>query len=173
VFVVLPNNKKSDVMTTELEKIYGGEMTNWPDGTRIRLVLRTEHETDTLILKKMSPGMEKAVTAARAVPGHLEALTDQDNADMLVATPGVFGASTLTQIMSEKRALKVLSFNGVKPDGEALANNKYPLSKPLYLVTTPKTSVPGKGFAAFVLSREGCDVLRKEGNICGERMGRR
>jgi phosphate transport system substrate-binding protein len=172
-FVTFPGNRKAVVTTTELEKIYSGEMTTWSDGSRLRLVLRPETETDTMILKNISPGMGKAVTAALARPGMPVALTDQENAEMLVKTPGSFGMTTLTQMLTEKRALKVLSFNGLQPTVAALANNTYPLSKPLYLITSPKTSAAGRGFAAFILSGEGCGILRKSGNVCKEGMGRR
>lgn len=168
VFVANNNVRKSGVTIKELEKIYSGQMTNWPDGTRIRLVTRPEVETDTKIVKGISPAMEQAVKSAYSREGMILAVTDQDSADMVEKTPGALGGCTLAQVISENRKLKILGFNGAEPSVKSLQDGSYRLFKKLYLVTTAKSSVTARQFVAFVRSREGRKILMKNGNLVVE-----
>jgi len=61
--------------------------------------------------------------------------------------------------------VKVLAYNGVKPSVAALVAGSYPLYKPLYLVTTPKTPAAAQRFAEFVRSATGSKILAKAGNM--------
>ncbi|MEW6601057.1 MAG: substrate-binding domain-containing protein [Nitrospirota bacterium] len=149
----------------EIIKIYRGEMQVWPDGTRIRPVLRPAAESDTITVKNISPEMSEAVDFALERQGMLIALTDQDSADMIEKIPGSFGFSTLTQIISEKRRVKVLALNGVLPVPHALADGSYPCFKVSYLVIKKKPSVPVQQFVDFVRSDEGRKILEESGNV--------
>lgn len=151
------------VTTEELVKIYGGETTTWPDGSRIRLVLREPFESDTLTARKISPEMGRALDSALARKGQLIATTDQDTADLIEATPGGFGFSTLALLSAERRPLKILSFNGVAPGLKTLADGTYPLSKPLYLVVRPEPSALVKKFISFMDSPQGRKILEGAG----------
>lgn len=165
VFVANGAVKKSGVTIKELEKIYSNQMTNWPDGTRIRLVTRPDAETDTKIVKSLSPAMEQAVKSANSREGMILAVTDQDNADMLEKIPGALGGCTLAQVISENLKLKILGFNGVEPSVNSLRDGSYRLFKVLYLVTTAKSSATARQFVAFVRSTEGRKILAKNGNL--------
>lgn len=168
VFVVHEKVNYSAVTTQKLEKIYGRQMTSWPDGTRIRLVSRPEKETDTKIVAGLSPAMEQAVRSARSLDGMIVAVTDQDNADALEKTAGAIGGCTLAQIISEKRELKILTYNGTRPSVEDLRTGSYRLFKPLYIVTTAKTSLSARQFVEFVRSPEGRRILTENGNLAAE-----
>ena len=103
----------SGLSTEEIVKIYSAEKVTWPGGERIRLILRPVTETDTLLVKKISPELSSAVDIAFSREGRVIAMTDQECLDIIEKTPGGFGFSTLTQVLSEKRPLKILSFNGI------------------------------------------------------------
>ncbi len=165
VFVVHKKVNKKDITTRELEMIYSGQLLKWPDGTQIRLVLRPAGDTDTLLLGKISKGMEQAVKAANARHDMIMEVTDQEAADAVSKIPGALSASTLVQIKTEKKPLKVLSFNGFTPTPDSLATGRYPLAKPLYLVTAPKTSAAALQFIRFVRSAEGRAILAKSGAL--------
>jgi phosphate transport system substrate-binding protein len=155
----------TDVATADLEKMYRGETQTWPNGERIRLVVRPQADADTTLLRTISPGMDKAVDIAWSRDGMLRATTDQDNTDMLEKTPGAFGFSTLTQMVTEKSRLKMLSLNGIQPSLSALAQGSYPLAKTLSILTVKDPSPPVRMFRDFVLSSEGRAILEKTGNI--------
>jgi phosphate transport system substrate-binding protein len=163
VFVVNKNVNKTDVTTRELEMIYKGHMLKWSDGSRIRLVLRPAGDTDTVIIKNISNEMEQAVRASNSRPDMIVAVTDQEAAETVERTPGGFTGSTLAQNETENHPLKVLSFNGIPPTLDALAKGRYPLAKPLCLVTTAKTSSTVLQFINFVRSAKGLAILAQSG----------
>jgi len=155
----------SSLSSDEIVKIYRGETVAWPNGERIRLILRPATDTDTLLIKKISPEMSNAVDRALSRQGMLIAITDQDCADMIEKTPGGFSFSTLTQVLSEKRQLKIISFNGVTPSIKTLADGSYPLSKSLIMVTKKEPSSLVRKFIDFVRSKEGVEILEETGNL--------
>ena len=164
-FAFITNAKvdKKAVTTREMEDIYSGRKSVWPDGSRIRLILRPEKDMDSRLLRGISPTMEQAVKAAMARPGMIVAITNQESTAAVARTPGALGGATLTEVISEKQPVNVLSFNGVKPSVKAIADRSYPLVKPFYLVTTPKTPAEARQFATFVLSPAGRKILTKSG----------
>ena len=107
--------------------------------------------------------MEQGVNASNVRPNMIMAVTDQEAVDMVVKVPGALTGSTLAQIETEKEPVKVLSFNGIRPTPGALANGSYPLSKPLSLVSTAKTSAAALQFVRFARSAMGREILAKSG----------
>ena len=116
-----------------------GKTLTWPDGGRVRPILRPPLDSDTTFLRKMSPAMDQAVTEAHARPGMRVAATDGEAADAVEGVPGAVGTSTLALIAAERRPLKALAINGVRPTAESVGNGSYPYVKTLYLVCrTPR-----------------------------------
>lgn len=165
LFAAHRNVSKTGVTTDELIRIYHHEILRWPDGTRIRLVLRPEYDTVTTLLKQISPAMDRAVQRAQARPGMVIAVTDLDAGDAIAIMPGALAGTTLTEILAEGRKVNMLSYNGVKPTLENLSNGSYPLVKRFYLVTTAKASAQVQQFAAFVRSVKGRQILANSGNL--------
>jgi len=164
-FVFFVNNgvNKNGLTFQELESIYGGQLQEWPDGTRIRLVLRPKGETDTEIIRGMTPAMDQQVDLSFGREGMNLAITDQDNAAVIENTVGGMGGGTLAQILSEKRQVKVLSLNGVTPSVEGLVDGSYPWSKSIFLVTTSKISPAAEKFKDFIFSETGGAILKSYG----------
>ncbi|MBI3068513.1 MAG: ABC transporter substrate-binding protein, partial [Betaproteobacteria bacterium] len=87
----------------------------------------------------------------------------QESAENTEKIPGALGTSTLAQLLTEKRALKVLDFNGVKPSVETMRNGRYPYYKRMFLVIGPRASATAREFAAFVQSPAARGVLARVG----------
>lgn len=155
----------SGLSTEEIIKIYRAETVTWPGGELIRLILRPVTETDTLLVKKISPELNSAVDIAFSRKGVMIAMTDQECLDIIEKTPGGFGFGTLTQVLAEKRPLKILSFNGIHPSIKTLTNGSYPLFKSLYIVTKKEPSVPVRKFIDSFRSPEGRKILEESGNL--------
>jgi phosphate transport system substrate-binding protein len=149
----------------QLAQIYSGKVTHWPDGNPIRLVVRPASDADSIAMRAFSAEMDSAITAALARKGLRVADTDQDNADALEQLPGSLGATTLTQIVAEDRALKPLALDGVTPSLQSLAAGRYRYSKTLHLVTGRNPSPLAMDFVAFVRSPAGRAVLARTGNL--------
>lgn len=165
--IVFATHKKissNRIDLAELVSIYSGTTNAWADGTSLRLILRPEEESDTKLLRSLSPEMDAAVTVAHSQKDLLVALNDQDNATALETVPGSFGLTTLAQILSESRSLKPLTFNGQTPSLEALQSGEYPYFKSLYLVAGPAPSEPAETFMAFVFSATGRNILEATGH---------
>lgn len=165
VFAVPAKTKVDSITIGDLVDIYAGKLQNWPDGTRIRVVLRPVGDSDSDMVRSISPEVKQAKMEAEKRPGMLFAVTDQDSADSIETIPGAFGSSTLAQIRTEKRAMKVLRFNGVDPTPETLTDGSYPYFKPLFIVTGPKTSAAAQEFVAFVRSATGREILARSGYV--------
>jgi len=159
------NVPASGVSTAEVVDIYKSHLLSWSNGERIRLIIRPATETDTALVRSISPAMSAAVDVALLREGLLMALTDQDSVEMLESTPGSFGFSTLAQIVSEKRQLKILSFNGLQPGKTTLERSAYPLAKTLSIVTRTSPAAPVRQFVDFLFSAKGKRILEDSGNI--------
>jgi phosphate transport system substrate-binding protein len=165
VLATSSKNKLAGLSLHQLAQITAGEVTTWPDGSAIRLVVRPDSDADTLALRTFSAEMDRAITAAMQRKGLKMATTDQDNADALEQLPGSLGMTTLTQIITEDRALRPLALDGVTPTLQALAAGEYRYFKTLHLVTGAKPSPLAKDFVAFVRSPAGQAVLARSGNL--------
>ena len=163
VFATAERTNVAAITTAELVAIYAGEQKTWPNGQALRLVLRPDTESNTEILKSISPQVKQAVTAAQARTGMIMARTDKDNADNIENIPGALGMTTLAQIISEKRQIQVMRFNGVTPSLITLENGNYPYHKPLFMVTALKPSALTQRFLAFLNSAAGREILQSNG----------
>lgn len=164
VFAVSRGQTQSAFTLDQVVAIYAGEMRQWPDGRQLRLVLRPESDTDTAILRSMSPSMEKAVNAAHKREGMLIAITDQENADLLINVKGSFGAMALSQILSEHLSLKAITLDGVAPSVKTVVDGTYPHAKTLYVVTR-RADAKTRGFLRFLASPEARAILTRNGHV--------
>jgi phosphate transport system substrate-binding protein len=165
VFVTKEDTRKTDLSRDELVRILAGELQTWPDGQRIRMILRPATDSESILLKTVSPEIGKALDNAKAHKFMQVALTSQECADSAEKIPGSLTYSTLTLIKSEKRKLKILSFNGITPDLKTIADGSYPFAERLYLITKDKPSGIVKQFVDFVLGADGKKILKQTGNL--------
>jgi phosphate transport system substrate-binding protein len=163
VFAVRRDNPVSDLTLGEIEAIYAGRTRSWPDGRPLRVVLRPEAETDTSLLKSMSPAMERIIADALLREGMIMAVTDQDNARAIERVPGAVGTTTLAQVLSEGLPFKALSLDGVRPGPGTLVSGAYPYFKTYYLITAPGSRPVVRQFVDFITSPRGRSVLSRCG----------
>lgn len=147
----------------QLAAIYSGKTTTWADGSPIRLVLRSPMESDTLILRNLSPAMDQAIDAALTRPGMLVAANDLENIALLESTPNAIGTTNLGLMQNQKRKLHILPLNGMQPTLAAMTQENYPYFKTLYVTHGPTLSPAAQSFLAFILSASGREVLARAG----------
>ncbi|WP_243372747.1 substrate-binding domain-containing protein [Geotalea sp. SG265] len=164
VFVTNKKVAKKAVTMREVEAYYSGKVRKWPDGSLVRLVVRPESESDTKLLRSLSPAMDQAVKAAIARAGSNFAVTDQDSIDMVIKIPGSFGGATLTQVLAEKLPVNVLALDGVKPSANGGVRKRYPIWKEFFVVNSQTASAAAKDFAAFFSSPQAKKILATYGN---------
>ncbi|MFA5183017.1 MAG: substrate-binding domain-containing protein [Syntrophales bacterium] len=151
------------ISSKELEEIYAGKTTKWPNGETIRIVLRPNEDIDTYILKRLSPGMAEGITKAQRRQGMIIAVTDPESNEAVARTMGGIGASGLTGVLVGKASLNVLALNGVKPSRKTLADGTYPLAKDINFVTTGKLPPAAAKFLDFIYSHKGRSIAEKAG----------
>lgn len=165
VFATVSGNPVDGISTRQLADIYAGRLTEWPDGTRIRMVLRPVSDSDNDAIKEISAEVREGLAIAETRPGIAFAVTDQETAKAIEATPGGIGPSTLALILSESHDLKPLALDGIVPSPAALADGSYALDKPVLVVTSPKSPPEALDFIAFVRSDEGREILTRTGHL--------
>lgn len=164
VFATASTSKATAITTQNLVDFYAGKTDAWPDGSKLRLVLRPIGDSDSELIKSISPAMREAKSAAEERKGMVFTVTDQETASAIEKTPGALGPATLALLISEKRSLKALTLDGVTPSAQTLANGSYPLFKSLYIVTGPKPSSEVQAFIGFIRSNTGRQILQETGH---------
>lgn len=163
VFAVAATNPIAGLSSAELEAVYTGTRTTWPDGRPLRLVLASADDRDNELLAALSAGMRRAVTAAHARPGMLIERTDRARADAIIRMPDALGTSTLALIRTEAPQLKPVALDGVMPSPETVASGTYPVVKTVWLVIGRRVPVVIQEFVDFVKSPKGRAVLHAAG----------
>lgn len=164
VMAVSAKNPAANLTIQDILEIHNGKKTTWPDGRRLRLILRQLTDSDTEMLLSIGPDMERAVKSAHQREGMKIAITDEESAEAIQSTPGAVGTSMLSLIISEKRPLKALSIKGIVPSVKSIADGSYPWFKSFYLVTKADSSPSSRSFVEFALSARGRQILSTLGH---------
>lgn len=158
--VVHPRNPINGLTIDQVKDIFGGHIRNWKElgwvdrridavtreegsGTRgsfEELVMRKEEINDAIMVQD-SNGSVKAVVA-----------TD----------PYAIGYISLG-LVDEK--VKALTIDGVEPNIRNIKAKKYGIVRPFIFVTNGEPERNAKTFIEFILSRDGQNILKKEGLV--------
>lgn len=164
VFAVQEKNQASAITVQQVADIYAGRLTQWPDGTQIRPILRQPGDDNTVQIKRLSPAIERALAVAEQRPGLAFASNDQEAADKMENIPGSLGVTTLALIRSERRKLRALTLDGVEPTPEHARDGRYPLVKRFYFILPRQPAPEAEAFVRFVRSPEGSRILEQTGH---------
>lgn len=158
-------DRATQAMTYEaLADVYAGKLTRWPDGRRLRLIIRPGGDSDNTVLRNISPLFREAVETALKRDGMLVVATDQDAADAIATVPGAIGTTTLAMIVAEKRPLTALALDGVTASIETIANGTYPHTKTIHVISRHPESRPGVvGFVRFLQTPEARAIVAGTG----------
>lgn len=155
----------SAIAKVDLPKIYASPAPTWPDGTPLKILLRSRAGSENAYLAAAVPGMEAALDIAYKRPGVPILTTDQENADVAARTSGSFAIMTLLQIRAERLALRPVALDGVAPTPENLAEGTYPLQASVCIVLPPSPTPAATRFVAFLKSPQGETLIRSLGAI--------
>ena len=164
VLAVSIKSKITDITREQIADIYSGKLSNWPDGTLVRPVLRQPGDDNTKQIRSLSPTIDKALGIAEQRPGLAFATTDQEAAEKIETIPGALGVTTMALIKSESRSLRALKLNTIEPTVTNGASGLYPIVKVFFLITTPTPSPKVQQFIDFVKSPSGQDILTQTGH---------
>ncbi len=155
------SGKSKGLSRAEIAEIYGGRKTTWDDGKPIRLVLRGELETETKVLRSLSPEVDAAVAAALKRSDLPVAENDIEALNNLVKIPGSVGTTNLGLIKASGVKLNVLPIDGVLPSAKTCEDGSYRQVRQFYLVTGASPSRATAAFVAWLNSPAALGIVRK------------
>jgi phosphate transport system substrate-binding protein len=153
--------KKVSFSRQQLADIYTGQLKQWPDGSPIRLMLRSSDVSDTDKIKALSPQLDAAVSQAllrNTQPVGGDAL---ESLKILERTPNSLGSTTLGLILSTRSPIKPVAIDGVMPSVKTMQDGSYPLSKQLILFTAKTPSRSVVEFIEFLRSPTASQYMRR------------
>jgi len=163
--LVTSHPQPNGLRSSEIADVFKSLRPTWRDGAPIRIILRPRSDSDTTVLGNMFPGMVAAIETARQRPDVPIAATDQDNADLAERLGGSLSAATLTQIIAERRALRLVTLDGIEPSLAALEDGSYPYAKTLDFIVSSRIAPHAEAFIAFLRSSAGQATLRSKGSV--------
>ncbi|MGN7610695.1 substrate-binding domain-containing protein [Magnetococcales bacterium HHB-1] len=165
VFAIHKDLPYTNISSEQLVGIYGLKTRQWPDGRRLRLILRPPGDSDITLIRSVSKQVSTALDSTFK-SGILDfAITDLDSADRIASVPGGFGTMTLALIAAQNRPIKPLSFNGISPSIEAMETGHYPFEKTFYVIVRKGAGPQAKAFAAFLKTQQAATILTENGHL--------
>jgi phosphate transport system substrate-binding protein len=160
---VSSHRQAAGVTRAQLPGLYADTSPNWPDGTPLKIILRSRAGSENPYLVAAIPAMGPALDAAYKRQGMPVGSTDQENARLALDTAGSFTVMTLLQVKAEHIALNVLSLDGVGPSAQTLANKTYPFPLRLCLVVSNRKEPASARFIAHLRSSAGTNLIESLG----------
>lgn len=149
----------------QVTDIYSGRLTKWADGNPVKLISRNERESDTRILRAISPEMDAAVMFSHKRSGIHFAENDFDNQQILERTPGSFGVIGLGQVLLSGSPLKPINLDGVLPTTMSLQSGAYRFEKRLYLIISKAPSAVTLDLIQYLQSPGVMKIIERYGFI--------
>ena len=158
------SNPVKEMTTQQVADVFSGKIRYWSQvyeeapQTKIVLINRTTNENIRQGFEKtlgISDGIPRSAfragtedEAIKAVSGNLEAIT------FVSMTPAL-------RAKEDGVAINLLFINRVEPEVQTVLDNRYPLQRPVMLITNARPSPQALAFEQFALSREGQNLMRK------------
>ncbi|TWD12869.1 phosphate ABC transporter substrate-binding protein (PhoT family) [Streptomyces sp. T12] len=122
------------------------------------------------VLDKYIYGDEKAPPPPESgnyaiVGGNLE------TRNKLESTPGAV-APLSTSFVEGRKGLAAVTLDGIEPSPENIASGRYPMARPLYLITDGAPEGSAKKFIDYILSSKGQKLMTKHGYLTLKQIGK-
>ncbi|MFJ4827096.1 phosphate ABC transporter substrate-binding protein [Streptomyces bacillaris] len=158
----------------QVRGLFEGKITNWSEvgGPKLDVfVYDKEPGRGTReVLDKYVYGDEKAPPPPDTdnfaiVGGNLE------TRNKLESTPGAVGPLS-TGFVEGREKLAVVTLDGIAASPENIASGKYPMNRPLYLITNGEPAGDAKKFIDYLLSDKGQALLEPHGYLSLKQIGK-
>ncbi|MEU0699810.1 MULTISPECIES: phosphate ABC transporter substrate-binding protein [Streptomyces] len=158
----------------QVRGLFEGKITNWSEvgGPKLDVfVYDKEPGRGTReVLDKYVYGDEKAPPPPDTdnfaiVGGNLE------TRNKLESTPGAVGPLS-TGFVEGREKLQVVTLDGIAASPENIASGKYPMNRPLYLITNGEPAGDAKKFIDYLLSDKGQALLEPHGYLSLKQIGK-
>ena len=162
--IVHPSNTVGPLTLEQVKGVYQGKYTNWKDlgGPDMAIVVAGRDSASGT----REFFHEKVMNKEDFVAGQLEKNSNGAVKQTVAQTPGAIGYVGLGYIDGTVRAVPILvDGTPIEPSVRTVLDRKYPISRPLILVTKGEPAGLAKDYITFLLGPEGQKILEKEGFV--------
>ncbi len=156
VIIVHPSNPVDSITLQEVQDVYGHKITNWSQ-------LRGKDMPIKLFISRAKKGLSGVEASTKALilkgkeptdgPGVLFLASTGIVEQMVENAPEGFAVTGFTS--AQRRAVKMLKVNLVRPTTQNIITGTYPFRRPLFILLPKKPKPEVKKFVEFILSAEG------------------
>lgn len=151
-FVVNGSTGQDRLSHQDLIEIFLGQRKHWPNGSRLKLVLRPESDVDSKLVSALSPEIARALAAGRKRPGMAIAMDDLENAEMLSQTPGALGTISSCQMNTQRLGLQEIATEAAVPSVAGTDPASQFLSRPFVVIMKNDARPAVRHFVDFLFS---------------------
>lgn len=162
VFAVHPSVEGLENLSREqIMGVYSGKIANWsevggPDH-KIYAVDRESGDSSRTVLEKFLPGFNAVESHAHIV------YTTPETVDAIADHKFTIGFIPLSAALGKN--LKILSIDGVSPEGKNIESGDYPFASPFFIVSKGEPGGVAGQFVKFLFSSKAKEAMRKAGVI--------
>jgi phosphate transport system substrate-binding protein len=162
--IVNPANTVNTLTLEQIKDIYQANITNWKE-------VGGPDETIVLIGRDSASGTrsfftEMVLKKENAAPTMLEQNSNGGVLLSVAQTPGAIGYISIGYLTNSVKALDLqVNGNKIEPTVENVKNGKYPISRPLLMITQGPAQGLAKDYLDYILSPEGQSIVADEGYV--------
>jgi len=165
VLITNQNNAVINIASDRVKGIFSGDITNWAQlggsDQDIKLLVRAGKTSGVGYMFR-----ELVLQDANYnYPASAITFTSSGPLEKNIARRFRYGIAVTGISSAKKRAVNILTLDGVYPSKENLMAGLYPYFRPLYMVTAPNPDPYTQRFIDFVLSDEGQALISQEGTV--------
>ena len=164
--VVNPANSVNKLTLDQLAGIFTGRISNWKDvggkNEKIVVLSREVNSGTHVYFKEHVLRRNDSNSKEEFSPGALMLSSSQAIADEVAGNSSAIGYYGMGYISAKQKPVAIAKDEEseyVEPVIENVVNNKYPISRPLFLYTNGAPQGLVKKFVDFVLSKEGQEIV--------------
>jgi phosphate transport system substrate-binding protein len=164
VVIVHPSNPVSSMTGDQIRGLYNGTFQGWDavGGTlTYPVIIGRDSASGTRVYFN-----EHVMKNEKYRPDMREMNSNGAVKQTVSQTPGAVGYVGLGYVDSSVKAIQVVSKGqAVAPTLENVLSNKYPISRPLYMITKGEPTGLAKDYLDFILSTEGQKIVSEQGFV--------
>ena len=170
VFITHPSNPFESVSLEQAKAVLLGKITNWkemggPD-KRIIAIFRSQVPEHGGKVSGVGFMTRLMLFEDPNIDFKRDALFFKHSAEVEEMVEKLKYSFAVTGISSaKKREVKILALDGINPTKQNIASGKYPLFRPLYLMTKDEPTDVIKDFLSWMLAKEGQKVISEQGTV--------
>lgn len=164
VAVTHPSNPVADISTANLKKVYNARISNWKElGGANRKIIVAAREGKYSGAEQMFRALVFGYQEHEFLVKSKQFSSSEPLEAYVEQTPNTLA---IDGVSSAKRGkVKILSLDGIPPTKANIADGRYPLFRPLYLVTNTQPSPEVAQLIEFALGPEGQKIISDQGTV--------